>query len=85
VYLLTGPTETGDGTRIYVGEADDLRSRIDQHITGKDFWTLLIAFVSKDDNLNKAHVRYLEARLCQLAKEAGRAVLDNGWRLVTDR
>lgn len=58
--------------------ADDLRGRIDQHVIGKDFWTLLIAFVSKDENLNKAHVRYLESRLCQLAKEAGRAVLDNG-------
>jgi hypothetical protein len=78
VYLLTGPNESGDGTRLYVGEADDLRTRIDQHVVSKDFWTLVIAFVSKDDNLNKADVRYLESRLCQIAKEAGRAVLDNG-------
>jgi hypothetical protein len=64
--------------RLYVGEADDLRTRIDQHVVSKDFWTLVIAFISKDENLNKAHVRYLESRLCQIAKEAGRVTLDNG-------
>ena len=78
VYLLSGPNEAGDATRLYVGEADDLRTRIDQHVVSKDFWTLVIAFVSKDQNLNKAHVKYLESRLCQIAKDAGRVVLDNG-------
>ena len=33
---------------------------------------------TKDDSLNKAHVRWLEARLLQIAAEAGTAVLDNG-------
>jgi hypothetical protein len=35
-------------------------------------------FTSKDQNLNKAHVQYLEARLVELAAEAKRAELDNG-------
>ncbi|HVC78832.1 MAG TPA: GIY-YIG nuclease family protein [Candidatus Micrarchaeaceae archaeon] len=78
VYLLSGPNEAGDATRLYVGEGDELKERIDVHVVNKDFWTLLIAFVSKDQNLNKAHVKYLESRLCQIAKDAGRAVLDNG-------
>lgn len=30
------------------------------------------------DNLHKAHVRYIEARLVQLARAAGNAELDNG-------
>ena len=51
---------------------------MDSHLREKDFWTTVIAFTSKDDNLNKAHVRYLEARLLQLAKEADRAALKNG-------
>jgi hypothetical protein len=34
-------------------------------------------FTSKDQNLNKAHVRYLESRLVRLAHEAGRAEVDN--------
>jgi hypothetical protein len=37
-----------------------------------------VIFTSKDQNLNKAHVQYLEARLVALAAEAKRAELDNG-------
>jgi len=35
-------------------------------------------FTSKDQNLNKAHVEHLEARLVALANEAKRCELDNG-------
>lgn len=52
--------------------------RLDQHAKSKDFWTLAVAFTSKDDPLNKAHVRYLESRLLTLATQVGRVVLDNG-------
>jgi len=78
VYLLTGPPE-GDGLRdrLYVGESDDVRNRMVGHVKEKDFWTAVIAFTSKDSSLNKAHVRYLEARLLQLAAEADRVDLDN--------
>jgi hypothetical protein len=79
VYLLTGPPSgTVLKDQLYVGEADDVRDRVDQHVKGKDFWTTVIAFTSKDENLNKAHVRYLEARLVQLATEAGRVGILNG-------
>ena len=79
VYLLTGPAE-GDGLRerLYIGEGDDVRYRVDSHLRTKDFWTNVVAFTSRDDNLNKAHVRYLEARLLQLAAKADRVVLMNG-------
>ncbi len=79
VYLLTGPP-SGDSLRnvLYVGEADDVRERVDNHLKNKDFWTSVIAFTSKDHNLNKAHVRYLEARLLGLARDADRVSLTNG-------
>lgn len=78
VYILTGPdAEHPDLTRVYVGEADEVRTRLDQHQREKDFWTAAYVFASKDRSLNKAHVRYLEARLVQLAKVAGRAVVEN--------
>ena len=78
VYVLTGPDpERSDVERVYVGEADEVRARLDQHQREKDFWTAAYVFVSKDRSLNKAHVRYLEARLVTLAREAGRAVLEN--------
>jgi hypothetical protein len=65
------------GVRLYVGEAEDLRKRIHQH-AAKDFWTRLVALTSKDQSLNKAHVRYLEARLLQLGADAKQTQLENG-------
>lgn len=76
VYVLRGLAD--DGTElIYVGEADELRARINQHDASLDFWTRATAFVSKDDSLNKAGVRYLESRLIGLGQQARRARLSN--------
>lgn len=44
----------------------------------KEFWTRAVVFTSKDENLNKAHVRLLEARLVDLAHDAKRANVENG-------
>lgn len=78
VYVLWGPGESGRLPRVYVGERDGVLHRLDQHAKQKDFWTHAAVFTSKDQNLNKAHVQYLEARLVELAAEAKRAELDNG-------
>ena len=78
VYVLWSPSESGQLPRAYVGEGDALLNRLDSHIKNKDFWTHGVAFMSKDQNLNKAHVRYLEARLVGLAAKAKRCELDNG-------
>ncbi|MBK6938901.1 MAG: GIY-YIG nuclease family protein [Planctomycetes bacterium] len=78
VYILWGPGETGRFPRVYVGEGDAMLPRLDSHAKSKDFWTHAVVFSSKDQNLNKAHVQYLEARLVALAAEAKRCELDNG-------
>lgn len=79
VYVLIGPSEqTAGHTRIYVGEADVLSKRLDQHIKTSGFWTRAAVFTSKDQNLNKAHVRYLESRLIGRALDAKRAEVANG-------
>ena len=78
VYILWGPSESGQMPRAYVGEGDVLRPRLNSHHGSKDFWTHAVAFTSKDQNLNKAHVQYLEARLVDLATKAKRCELDNG-------
>lgn len=77
VYVLLGPGSSSL-PRVYVGEAEVLRKRLDQHHTAKEFWNRFVAFTSRDGGLNKAHVRYLEARLVGLAAAAKRAELDNG-------
>jgi Domain of unknown function (DUF4357) len=79
VYVLVGPDPDGQrAQRIYVGEADNIRVRLDAHQKEKDFWTHGYVLTTKDDSLNKAHVRYLEARLLELAGMADNAFLDNG-------
>jgi hypothetical protein len=44
----------------------------------KDFWSRAFIVTSKDQNLTKAHVRYLESRLVELVRAADRANLANG-------
>jgi hypothetical protein len=78
VYVLVGPPEESGLPRVYVGEGDPIKPRLEQHAANKDFWTAGIAFTSKDEQLNKAHVQYLESRLIQLAPHPKRCVLDNG-------
>jgi hypothetical protein len=78
VYVLVGPPEESGLPRVYVGEGDPIKPRLEQHSAKKDFWTSCIAFTSKDENLNKAHVQFIESRLIALAAQAKRCVLENG-------
>ena len=77
VYVLTGQADPNDLPTIYIGEGDPVANRLISHYKQKDFWSTVVFFSSKDDNLNKAHVQYLEARLVNLAEETKRCVLDN--------
>lgn len=78
VYILIGPDEEDQGLqRIYVGEADELKSRIVSHNKEKDFWDRFVSVSSKDMNLTKAHVKYLEGRLLDFAHASGKTTVDN--------
>ena len=76
VYLLFGKDETGKDL-LYVGEAESVFKRLTQHLTQKDFWNEAIIFISKDENLNKAHIKYLENRLHEIAKKVNRYQVEN--------
>jgi hypothetical protein len=75
VYILTGTDPLSGSPLAYIGEAEIIRERLKQHKT-KEFWISAIVFVSKDENLTKAHVRYLESRLLAEAASVGRLGLD---------
>jgi hypothetical protein len=62
VYLLFGKDDSGKD-QVYVGEAESILMRLNQQLIKKEFWNEAIVFVSKDENLNKAHIKYLENRL----------------------
>lgn len=76
VYLLFGKDEAGND-QVYIGEAESILKRLNQQLTSKDFWHETIVFISKDENLNKAHIKYLENRLHDIAKAANRYKVDN--------
>ncbi len=76
VYLLFGKDED-DSDQVYIGEAESIIKRLNQHLTQKDFWHESIVFISKDDNLNKAHIKYLENKLYEIAKTANRYKIEN--------
>jgi hypothetical protein len=84
LYILLGDDpESLGGTQAYIGEGDEVRTRLRQHARteeqgGKDFWDRAIVLTSKDANLTKAHARYLESRFITLAQLARRAQLVNG-------
>lgn len=75
VYILVGSEPSTNSPRAYIGEAEVVRDRLKQHRT-KEFWISAIVFVSKDENLTKAHVRYLENRLLDEAARVGRFTLE---------
>lgn len=80
IYCLKGdPTDDAFDEKIYIGEAENIKARLKQHLSdsNKDFKELIF-FVSKDELLTKTQIRYLESRLVQLAIEAKTAQIDNG-------
>jgi len=81
VYLLVGPDPNLPGRQlVYVGEGDQVKTRLAAHDAddAKEFFTRAVLIVSKDENLTKAHGRYLESRIIAAIRGAGRAKLVNG-------
>lgn len=76
IYLLLGKDDNGKD-KIYIGEAEQVLTRLNQHLSSKDFWNEVIVFISKDENLNKAHIKYLEHRLYEIALSEKRYVVEN--------
>lgn len=76
VYFLLGKNENNIDT-VYIGEAEKMLYRLKQHLKDTEYWNDCIAVISKDNLLNKAHVKYLENKFYLLAKEAGRAIVIN--------
>ena len=76
VYFLLGKDENNIDT-IYIGEAEKVLSRLKQHLNDSEYWNDCIVVISKDNLLNKAHVKYLENKFYILAKDAGRSDVIN--------
>lgn len=76
VYILVGSDPESSDPAVYIGEADSVAERINRH-SDRDFWANIVTFVSKDENLTKAHSKYIEGKLIEKAIETGRVKLMN--------
>lgn len=77
VYFLFGKDEETNEDMVYIGEAENVFDRLQNHLANKSFWNEVIFFISKDENLTKAHVKYLESRIVQIAYMAKRCKIEN--------
>ena len=76
IYFLIGTDVEFNEPSVYVGEAEEVGKRLKQHLS-KEFWSQVVAFVSKDENLTKAHIKYLEGKLIEIGNNAGKGIIQN--------
>jgi len=80
VYVLVGTDpQHAARERIYIGEAENVYERFKQHDKDEDkaFWSRACVFSGSDENLTKAHIKYLESRLISMARSAQRSAVHN--------
>lgn len=77
IYFLLGIDDKTNNDKVYIGEAENVWDRLKTHDIKKDFWNEVILFTSKDDNLTKSHVKYLESRLIDISYNSKRYELEN--------
>jgi len=76
VYFLTGSDPKTNRSTIYIGEAECIRKRVKDHLD-KDYWNNITFFITKDENLTKAHIKYIEGRLIDTARKIERSIVIN--------
>jgi len=78
VYFLLEKQTAETGDRAYIGESENVVKRLSQQDKNLDFWNGVVIFTSKDENLTKAHIKYLESRLTSISISADRYKIENG-------
>lgn len=78
-FLFNKKNSNNTNLEIYIGESENVYNRILQHIKddNKQFFNEIIAFTSKEDELNKTDIKYLEARLVEEISENDKYFLKN--------
>ena len=76
VYFLFGRDQNLNDA-VYLGEAEKMLNRLKQHINEHEEWNECVVVISKDNHLNKAHVKHLEYVFYQMAVQARRYTVTN--------
>lgn len=75
-YILLGEDEATN-PQAYIGETENFRERVKEHDSNKPFWQKALIFVSKDADMTKADVQYMEYKAVVEAKKANTFVLSD--------
>ncbi len=75
-YILPGEDESTK-PQAYIGETENFRDRVKDHDSKKAFWQKALIFVSKDADMTKVDVQYLEYKAIAEAKKANAFVLSD--------
>ena len=70
-YILIGEDEMAK-PQAYIGETENFRERVKDHDQKKTFWQKALIFVSKDADMTKTDVQYLEYLAVQQARQINR-------------
>lgn len=73
-YILLGEDELTK-PQAYIGETENFKERVKDHDSKKAFWQKALIFVSKDADMTKVDVQYLEHKAIAEAKKANTFVL----------
>lgn len=74
-YILIGEDEATK-PQAYIGETENFKKRVKDHDSKKTFWQKALIFVSKDADMTKADVQYLEHKAIAEAKQTNAFVLN---------
>ena len=75
-YILLGEDENTK-PQAYIGETENFRERVKDHDSKKSFWQKALIFVSKDADMTKVDVQYLEYKAIEDAKKANTFMLND--------
>ena len=75
-YILLGEDESTK-PQAYIGETENFKERVKDHESKKAFWQKALIFVSKDADMTKVDVQYLEHKAIAEAKKANAFVLSD--------
>ncbi|CAH7031063.1 putative GIY-YIG catalytic domain-containing protein [Vibrio chagasii] len=70
--------KTEFGKELYIGHTSTIDNRIADHLAKKEFWSVLLIFVSDNDWMNVAYTQNIEHYFIQLAKNSNRYDVKNG-------
>jgi len=75
-YILLGEDESTK-PQAYIGETENFKERVKGHDSKKSFWQKALIFVSKDADMTKVDVQYIEYKAITEAKKANAFVLSD--------